>query len=52
MQGGSVDFFLQLKSEVNDLLRMEEQIWHQRSRTHWLFSGDSNTKYFHNRASQ
>ena len=27
IQGGSVDFFLQLKSEVNDLLRMEEQIW-------------------------
>ena len=26
IQGGSVDFFLQLKSEVNDLLRMEKQI--------------------------
>ena len=33
-QGGSVDFFLKLKSEVNDLLRIEEQMWHQRSRTH------------------
>ena len=51
IQGGSVDFFLQLKGEVNDLLRLEEQMWHQRSRTHWLLSGDSNTKYFHNRAS-
>ena len=51
IQGGSVDFFLQLKSEVNDLLRMEEQMWQQRSRTHWLISRDSNTKYFPNRAS-
>ena len=33
-QRGSVDFFLKLKSEVNDLLRIEEQMWHQRSRTH------------------
>ncbi|XP_030963604.1 uncharacterized protein LOC115984727 [Quercus lobata] len=51
IQGGSVDFFLQLKFEVNEFLRMEEQMWQQRSRTHWLLSGDSNTKYFHNRAS-
>ncbi|XP_065637300.1 uncharacterized protein LOC136070796 [Quercus suber] len=52
IQGGSVNFFLQLKFEVNELLRMEEQMWQQRSHTHWLVSGDSNTKYFHNKASQ
>ena len=52
LQGGSVDVFLKLKSEVNELLRMEEQMWQQRSRTHWLVLGDSNTKYFHNKASQ
>jgi len=32
LQGGSVDFFLQLKFEV--LLCMEEQMWQQRSHTH------------------
>ena len=52
LQGGSVDFFLILKFEVNELLRMEEQMWQQRSHTHWLVSGDSNTKYSNNRASQ
>ena len=52
LQGGSVDVFLQLKSEVNEFLHMEEQMWQQRSHSHWLVSGDNNTKYFHNRASQ
>ena len=52
LQGGSVDVFLQLKSKVNELLHMEKQMWQQRSRLHWLVSGDSNMKYFHNRASQ
>ena len=52
LQGGSVDVFLQLKSEVNEFLHMEEQMWQQKSHTHGLVSGDSNTKYFHNRASQ
>ena len=47
-----MNVFLQLKFEINELLRMEEQMWQQRSRTHWLASGDSNTKYFHNRVSQ
>ena len=31
---------------------MEEQMWQQRSCSHWLVSGDSNMKYFHNRVSQ
>ena len=52
LQGSSVDVFLQLKSEVNELLCMEEKMWQQRSRTHWLVSGDNNTKYFHNKVSQ
>lgn len=27
VKGGNVDFFLQLKTEVNDLLRLEEKLW-------------------------
>ena len=52
MNGGSVEFFLQLKGEVAELLRVEEKMWHQRSHIHWMVLGDKNTSYFHNRASQ
>ena len=52
VKGGSVEFFLQLKGEVAELLRMEEKMWQQRSHVHWMVSGDKNTSYFHNRASQ
>lgn len=52
MNGGSIDFFLQLKGEVAELLRVEEKMWQQRSHVHWMVSGDKNTSYFHNRASQ
>lgn len=31
---------------------MEEQMWQQQSHSHWMVLGDSNTKYFHNRAFQ
>ena len=51
MKGGSVEFFLQLKGEVAELLRVEEKMWQQRSRVHWMISGDKNTSYFHNRVS-
>ena len=37
---------------MNDLIRLEETLWQQRSHTHWMVSGDRNTSYFHNRASQ
>ena len=52
VNGGSVEFFLQLKGEVAKLLRVEEKKWHQRSHIHWMVSGDKNTSYFDNRASQ
>nr|XP_023920446.1 uncharacterized protein LOC112031976 [Quercus suber] len=51
-KGGCVDFFLQLKAEVAELLRVEEKMWQQRSHVHWMMSSDKNSSYFHNRASQ
>ena len=51
-RGKNVEVFLQLKSKMNDLLRLEEKMWQQRSHVHWMVSRDRNSKYFHNRASQ
>nr|XP_023899854.1 uncharacterized protein LOC112011749 [Quercus suber]POE51330.1 hypothetical protein CFP56_72199 [Quercus suber] len=51
-QGRKVDHFLKLKSEIVDLLRLDEKMWQQRSKEHWMIFGDRNSKYFHTRASQ
>ena len=37
----------QLKHNINGLLVAEEKLWHQRSQSHWIKSGDKNTSYFH-----
>ena len=41
-----------LQREINDLLDCEETLWHQRLRVLWYGQGDSNTKFFHSKASQ
>jgi len=51
-QGKNIELFMQLKAEVSDLLSLEEKMWQQRSHVHWMVSGDRNSKYFHNQASQ
>lgn len=40
-----------MTSDLDKLHRMEEAYWHMRSRVNELKDGDSNTKYFHHKAS-
>ena len=46
-----MDRFLKLKSDIVDLLRLDEKMCQQCSKDHWMISRDRNSKYFHTRAS-
>ena len=50
LQGANFDTVQQIKHEINALLVAEEKLWLQRSKSHWIASGDKNTSYFHSKA--
>ncbi|XP_075656653.1 uncharacterized protein LOC142626825 [Castanea sativa] len=52
MAGTNHDRVQTLKGEVYDLMVKEECLWHQRSQTDWLKSGNLNIVYFHSHATQ
>ena len=51
-QGRQMDRFLKLKSNIVDLFWLDEKMWQQCSKEHWIISEDRNSKYLHTRASQ
>lgn len=38
---------VQLRAELEEVLRDEEILWFQKARTQWLHDGDRNTSYYH-----
>lgn len=50
--GVNIEQINTMHSKINELLHQEEVFWRQRSRAIWLPTGDKNTNFFHNRASQ
>ena len=51
-QGADLEAVRILRVEINELLEKESLMWQQRARALDLKSGDNNTRFFHNKASQ
>ena len=51
-RGGSYDQVRSIKLVINELLDKESMMWIQRAHSLYLQSGDSNTRFFHSKASQ
>jgi hypothetical protein len=43
--------YQEARENLSKMLKQEDDYWRQRSKTHWLRDGDSNTKFFHAMAS-
>ena len=52
MRRGDNSRLRELKAEIHVLMDRETRLWSQRSRVLWLKNGDSNSKFFHNKATQ
>ena len=52
MRSGNNSQVQLLKAEVNVLIHRESRLWSQRSRVLWLSKGDSNTNFFHSKATK
>ncbi|KAL4278142.1 hypothetical protein GQ457_03G020710 [Hibiscus cannabinus] len=42
-----VELDKQLREELNEVVRQEEALWSQKSRSQWIRHGDKNTRFFH-----
>jgi hypothetical protein len=45
--GGLRQLETKLHEELSSILKKEELMWFQRSRSKWLIDGDRNTRYYH-----
>ncbi|XP_012085000.1 uncharacterized protein LOC105644304 [Jatropha curcas] len=44
---GNIEQFEAVQRTLDDFLHREEVFWSQRAKSHWLTSGDMNSRYFH-----